>query len=184
MTYCDAIGESVEADFETAVSEIYPKLASASSREELWSHASKFGDALGIPGEFARYVSLNGSAAQHLLDLFSHNVQLLVEKTWVERNDEKRKEQLLDALILFTGQYERAEYLNALKTFNSLTSNLGYLLFGEQSQKDDFIDYSLRIDPKLALFWWLAREMKAERHDNPERVRALLLLAVYFLASF
>jgi hypothetical protein len=183
--------DSMTAEYDKATRDVYPKLVSASSPSRRAELAANFADALGNPGEFSSYFAKgkkteDAAGVEHILASFQHNTRLLVEKTWVEKSDQKRKERLLGSLDHFLEEFGAEEYLSAHRTFSSIANELAFLLFGEQSLKGDFIEYSFRIDPKLGLFWWFVDQLKKSPSHvvDPDLLRTELLIGIYFLASF
>lgn len=183
-----ATEDSIAAEYDRAAHHTYPKLSSAETPQKIIGYASDFGDVLGNQGEFRQYVEgVNGERAERvgrLFEIFHENVKLLVEKTWVEKSDEKRKEKLLRSLELFVAEFASAEYPKAQRTFVGITHDLAFLLFGDQCSKPDFVEYCFRIDPKLGLFFWYIDQVARDEPRKEELLRTELLLGVYFLSSF
>jgi hypothetical protein len=115
---------------------------------------------------------------------FQENFDLLVAKTWVEKDDEERKEQLQWKIPDFVKQIERGEYAEALVEFSVIIRELTYLLFGEQSKKDDFLDYTFRIDTAMGLFFWYGLHLDTFFTQKGESARDILLLGMCYLADF
>jgi hypothetical protein len=134
-------------------------------------------------GENAGSDAYGGGLAQFLAR-FQGNFDLMIAKTWVEKDDEDRKEQLLWKIPDFVKQIEAGEYRNALVEFSSVIRELAYLLFGEQSLKDDFLDYTFRIDLPMGLFFWYGLHLSAFFDQNTETARNILLLGMCYLTDF
>jgi hypothetical protein len=122
---------------------------------------------------------------------FQNNLDLLIQKTWVEKADETRKDKLLDRIPAFISDIERGEYQKALGDFGTILEELAYLFFGVQSHKDDFIEYVLRIDTQMGLFWWyggLIGSLQKIKSDSKlaENVcfKAVLLIGLCYLTNF
>ncbi len=147
----------------------------------------EFAQTLGVASE---YGSLHQGldvdhATRRMLGHFRNNVELLVQKTWVEKADEALKEKLLNRLPYFIEEMEAGQFDRALKTFILILQELAYLLFGAQSHKTDFIEYVLRIDPIIGLFWWYALNLSSLGGvEDFQLLRSAILLGVCFLASF
>ncbi|MDR2747531.1 MAG: hypothetical protein LBB77_08810, partial [Treponema sp.] len=62
--------------------------------------AEEFAEILGIGADYRYILSPDRSEKDicHLLGHFQNNLDLLIQKTWVEKADEQRKEKLLDRL--------------------------------------------------------------------------------------
>ncbi|MCL2139851.1 MAG: hypothetical protein FWH41_10035 [Treponema sp.] len=154
--------------------------------------ANAFADILGI-GEDYRLLWNNyksGQTAMDLLDHFQNNLDLLIQKTWVEKADEARKEKLLDQVLPFIAFIENGDYVKALEEFGTILEELAYLFFSTQSQKEDFAEYVLRIDTQMGLFWWYGGQINGAKGavwaGNIDRnvVYALLLLGICYLTNF
>ena len=80
-----------------------------------------------------------------LISSFHNNLNLLVQKTWVEKADEALKEQVLfrlDNLCNALKEKKEASY----EDFVVLLKDVVYLMFGSQAKTADFAEYALRID--------------------------------------
>jgi len=151
-----------------------------------------FAAILGIGDEYKR---LNDACKSNkdigdFLDRFQNNLDLLIQKTWVEKADEERKERLLYEVPPFITLIEKEEYSEALEEFGAILEELAYLFFGVQSQSDDFAEYALRIDPQIGLFWWYGGQInniqEASWVKSADRniLRALLFLGICYLTNF
>jgi len=148
-----------------------------------------FAKALGIGADYGRLLRAGRGADEmrKFLGHFQNNFDLLIQKTWVEKNDEERKENLLDKLSPFMALLERGDFPLALREFGSILDELAYLLFGAQSGREDFTEYAFRIDIEMGLFWWYAanlREMKTVGADAGDALWALLLIGLCYLTNF
>ena len=146
-----------------------------------------FAELLGIGDDYRRFHKSDQTEVE-LLNHFRNNLDLLIQKTWVEKADELRKEDLQDKIPPFITLIENGEYPNALKEFGFILEELAYLFFGAQSQKDDFAEYVTRIDPRLGLFWWYGGQINGERgwveNIDQSTLYALLLLGICYLTNF
>jgi hypothetical protein len=118
------------------------------------------------------------------LERFQENFDLMIAKTWVEKDDEERKDKLQWQIPGFTALIEKGDYTAALIEFSSLIHELAYLLFGEQSKKDDFLDYTFRIDPPMGLFFWYGLHLSVFFEQSGETARDILLLGMCYLTDF
>ena len=155
--------------------------------------ATDFAAALGIGMEYKRLLNLSGAAKNEMeefLGLFQNNLDLLIQKTWVEKADETRKEILLDAVPDFVDGIEHGNFQQALEEFGAILDELAYLFFGAQSTKEDFTEYTFRIDAQMGLFWWygsqlgcLIEAIKDYPTEN-ESLWAVLLIGICYLTNF
>ena len=154
--------------------------------------ATAFAESLGINEEFRkiRNAHESGQAVQEFLDHFQNNLDLLIQKTWVEKADEERKEKLLDEIPPLIAFIEKKDYSQALEAFGAILEELAYLFFGAQSQKDDFAEYVLRIDTQMGLFWWYGGQINGARgaawvkNADKSVLLNLLLLGISYLTNF
>jgi uncharacterized protein YPO0396 len=144
-----------------------------------------FADALGIGADYRRFLALTDAEEMHRrLAHFQSNLALLIQKTWVEKADENRKENLQDEVPDFITKIERGDYQNALKDFNNILDELSYLFFGAQSRRDDFTEYVFRIDAQMGLFWWYGNKLISFQKTDAEYLKSLLTLGVCYLTNF
>ena len=115
---------------------------------------------------------------------FQENVDLLAAKTWVEKDDEERKEHLKWRIPGFVEQVEKGDYAAALIDFADIIGELAHLLFGSQSQKSDFPEYTFRIEPQMGLFFWYGFHLSVFFEQKPEIARDALLLGMCYLTYF
>jgi len=152
--------------------------------------AKSFAHTLGIGNDFRLLwdVYKSDKSSGEFLDHFQNNLDLLIQKTWVEKAEEARKEDLLDKVPPFIAQIENGKYSEALEEFGAILEELAYLFFGAQSQKSDFAEYVLRIDPLFGLFWWYGGQINGDRswvkNVNQDVLFALLLLGICYLTDF
>jgi len=154
--------------------------------------AEDFADALGIGAEYKRILKEKKDAAQlrEFLGHFQNNLDLLIQKTWVEKADVARKNKLQDDLIPFTAMIEQKELLHAVEKFGSIIEELAYLFFGRQSCEEDFFEYTFRIDEQMGLFWWYGTQIgslkKTYKIDKPndEKLWKILLIGLCYLTNF
>jgi hypothetical protein len=182
------IDEVIPSEFRAVAEHLFPETDDHSDGAASELAAARFAATLGVGEEYERCVLAQDDrerADRRLLAHFRNNVELLVQKTWVEKADEAHKEKLLDRLPLFVADMEAGDYSRALKTFVHIADELAYLLFGSQSRKGDFIEYVSRIDSQMGLFWWYAGAVSSLLgEEDAKRLRAILLVGVCFLAGF
>ncbi|GHV02817.1 hypothetical protein FACS189485_04360 [Spirochaetia bacterium] len=152
--------------------------------------AAEFAKILGIGGDYQSLLAVNQSDWETLQFLahFQNNLDLLIQKTWVEKADEARKEQLEDQIPGFIAEIEKGDFQKALKDFSVILEELAWLFFGAQSAQDDFIEYALRIDIPMGLFWWygaqLSRLESAIPTADAESLWRVLLIGICYLTNF
>ena len=188
------MNKALPDEFRKIAEALFPSNSSADSSADgkgpSVEAACNFAGILGIDEDYRKLLGLckSGKAAEDFLELFQNNLDLLIQKTWVEKAEETRKEDLLDKVPPFIALIENKKYSEALEEFGAIMEELSHLFFGAQSQKEDFTEYALRIDPLLGLFWWYGRQL-GEKRDwlrtlNEELLCALLLLGICFLTDF
>ena len=154
--------------------------------------AAGFAEALGIGVEYQRLLRLttNNTEMRQFLGHFQNNLDLLIQKTWVEKADEERKERLQDDVPPLVSYIMQENFPQALEAFGAVLEELAYLFFGAQSTKDDFMDYTFRIDEQLGWFWWYGSQLgrlkkSSESLDpNDEFLWAVLLIGICYLTNF
>ncbi|MDR2073464.1 MAG: hypothetical protein LBP60_08550, partial [Spirochaetaceae bacterium] len=152
MLCCSScIEKSVPQEYREAAEALFPS-AGTGPRGPLKPAILAFAQALGVE---AAYLKLDASRElTTYLTSFQNNLDLLIQKTWVEKADEDRKERLLSRISGFVSLIEKAYYAEALGEFSSILDELAWLLFGSQSRREDFFEYAFRIDYQMGLFWW------------------------------
>ncbi|MCL2067588.1 MAG: hypothetical protein FWG99_09000 [Treponema sp.] len=155
--------------------------------------AADFAEALGISVDYHRLLVLekNNEGLKTYLDHFQNNLDLLIQKTWVEKADETRKEKLQDDIPPFITLIEHGNFQQAIEEFGAILVELAYLFFGTQSTKDDFTEYTFRIDAQMGLFWWYGGRITllkglSEKNEskNAQSLWAVLLLGLCYLTNF
>jgi hypothetical protein len=164
--------------------------------------AAAFAEILGIGADYRRLLGVNQTAREMnaFLCHFQNNLDLLIQKTWVEKADEIRKEKLQDRIPGFVEGINQGNFQQALEEFGAILEELAYLLFGAQSGKSDFSEYSFRIDTQMGLFWWYGGQLGslrrggAGKHRNPaadseqgadpQTLWAILLIGICYLTNF
>ena len=151
-----------------------------------------FSAILSIGEEYRRFCEndKSGAVVENFLNRFQNNLDLLIQKTWVEKADEKRKEELLAEIPPFIALIESRDFPKALEKFGAILEGLAYLFFGAQSQSEDFAEYALRIDPQMGLFWWYGGQINNiqgapwAKSIEPGVLRSLLFLGICYLTNF
>lgn len=160
----------------------------SSKIQDLEKSSKTIAQAFGSAKEFTTLVSQNDTekdeAEAKLLKSFHNNLQLLVQKTWVEKNDETVKDQLLDQLELICTDLANKNYTQTYSSMLSVLSDAVYLMFGSSVKKEDFAEYALRIDPDFGTFWWYLQSLPQEQDWNTNKIRMALLLGMCFIANY
>ncbi|MDR2943203.1 MAG: hypothetical protein LBV17_11490 [Treponema sp.] len=151
-----------------------------------------FAKSLGIDADYQRLLALDKKSAElrTFMEHFQNNLDLLIQKTWVEKSEEKRKDHLQDKIPVFVGLIEGEDYLNAIENFASILEEMAFLFFGIQSSKNDFTEYTFRIDAQMGLFWWysarlcMLKELSGKINHNDKILWAVLLLGLCYLTNF
>ena len=154
--------------------------------------AADFAGALGIGAEYRRLFGVERKAPQmtEFLGHFRNNLDLLIQKTWVEKADVSRKEKLQDEIPSFMSLIEQEDFVRAIEKFGSVLEELAYLFFGKQSTEEDFAEYTFRIDPQMGLFWWYCLQLGklkktgGEKETNGEILWAVLFVGICYLTNF
>ncbi|MDR0878040.1 MAG: hypothetical protein LBN21_08310 [Treponema sp.] len=184
-----SVSQSIPSEYRKIAEELFP---SGSGAEEVpnFNAVSGFAEVLGIGADYRRLLDLGRKDKEMHVFLchFQNNLDLLIQKTWVEKDDETRKEKLQDQIPGFVAGIEQGNFQQALVEFAAILEELAYLMFGAQSTKDDFTEYTFRIDSQMGLFWWyeghLAMNAGTSAPKDPQTLWAALLIGICFLTNF
>ena len=184
--------KALPREFRGVAEKLFPPKGFKEGKSPSVDAAGAFAGVLGIGEDYKRLWNDHKSnkAKGDFLENFQNNLDLLIQKTWVEKAEETRKENLLDKVPPFIALIENGNFKAALEEFGAILEELAYLFFGVQSKKDDFAEYALRIDPRIGLFWWYGGQINAAREaawikNTDENVLyALLLLGICYLTNF
>ena len=188
-----ALADGLLSDQERETFSLFDAFVEAEGKERE-ALVVRLADVLGNPGEFSIYLQGEEEDKQirsfHLLRVFRENVELLIQKTWVDKSEEKPKERLLEDLERFIAEYRENAVMSAFRRFVGIARSVPALLFGTIGRTPDFLEYAFRIDPKFGLFFWLVGELEEQTrapHDDKDRTelyRLETLLGAYILSSF
>ena len=89
-------------------------------------------------GEFSGHSDDPKECEQHLLQSFQKNTILLVQKTWVEKDDVSLKEQVLYKLDQFCTAMKDNQWTKLYPSFREIITDIVYLMFGSQAKSKDF----------------------------------------------
>ncbi|MDR0567805.1 MAG: hypothetical protein LBG87_01175 [Spirochaetaceae bacterium] len=198
MLICDpCIHKTVPEEYRTAAEALFPPAGFCRDKGPSVEAALGFAEILGIRADYTRLLANFGdqqkscAEIRHFLKHFQNNLDLLIQKTWVEKADETRKEQLQDRVPNLIAEIEQEHYPQALADFSLILDELAYLFFGAQSGREDFTEYTFRIDAQMGLFWWYGQQIgtlkncsQAELCDKACCLRAVLLLGICYLTNF
>jgi len=180
-------------EYRKAAERLFPKDGFSRGQKPDLKAAGEFAKALGIGVEYQRLFALdkNSGELRIFLERFQNNLDLLIKKTWVEESDEQRKGKLHDEVPSFMDTIEQEDYAKAIECFGDILDELAYLFFGAQSEKEDFAEYTFRIDVQMGLFWLyggkllLLRELNDKKVDKADKTLwAVLLLGLCYLTNF
>jgi hypothetical protein len=193
MLTCPACAiSSIPKEYQAASEKLFPHGGYSPENGPSIEAARAFAEILGIRADYDRFMdgSAGNGAAGELLGSFQNNLDLLIQKTWVEKADEIRKENLQDRVPIFIGKIEQENYRQALEDFGGILEELAYLFFGAQSGKDDFTEYTFRIDAQIGLFWWYGSQLCGApvrewiKSADKEILKAVLWLGICYLTGF
>lgn len=182
----------ITTEAERQAFELFPALV-ASTGADREALAVRLADLMGNPGEFQTCIEGSAESRERsearLLRMFKENVELLVHKTWVEKNEEKPKERLLVDLDEFIGNVRSGQMHVATLHFIAIARSIATLLFGAAGRAPDFIVYAFRIDPKLGLFFWYVGELEnmtrlPHSGDTGDLLKLQILIGIFTLSCF
>jgi hypothetical protein len=185
------VNQSIPEEYRKSAEDLFPPGGFSAGKGPQGTAAAAFAEILGIGVDFQRLRGVNKPSGEMgcFLEHFQNNLELLIQKTWVEKADEARKEQLEDQIPGFIAEIERGDFQKALKDFGLILEELAYLFFGVQSAQEDFIEYALRVDIQMGLFWWYGGQIgRLQPNDNGgvsgESLWAVLLIGICYLTNF
>ncbi|MDR0487095.1 MAG: hypothetical protein LBG91_02490 [Treponema sp.] len=194
MYKCHSVTYSaIPHEYRKTAESLFPRNGVSIGQEPNLKTAVVFAKALGIGAEYQRLLALdkNSGDLRVFLDHFQNNLDLLIQKTWVEKAEESRKEKLQDKIPPFMDTIEQGDFFKAIEQFGTILEELAYLFFGIQSDKDDFTEYTFRIDVQMGLFWWYGGRLTplkelCEKNNvrNAGVLWAILLLGLCYLTNF
>ena len=137
--------------------------------------ASQFGAGFDISSE---------ESVKKLINSFRKNLTLLIQKTWVDSADISLKEEILVKLEKYCISIEEDKWAEVFGSFIKILDSVIYLMFGSTSKTADFTEYALRIDPEFGIFWWYVKSLPATNDWTNEKNKAVMLIAMFFLANY
>jgi len=175
-----------------AVVEYLPAFLAAEDAETLALQALLIARAFHAGGSFEQVFTGTEPITRHyqinLIRSFEKNVQLLVDKMWVEKTDEYVKGDVLYRLRCFCESMQQTEdpvdYAGLLPECLGVLHDIVLLLFGRQIDSVGFLEYAMRIDPDFGLFWYYLECLTEQPTLSAEKARLAIFLGIYFLANF
>jgi hypothetical protein len=188
------VNDYIPAEYRKTAEKLFPPGGFPGGGEPDRAAAGAFAKILGIESDYERLLPVNKSGAEmnRFLAHFQNNLNLLIQKTWVEKADEDRKAKLETRVPPFVREIEQGDFQRALHDFGAILKELAYLFFGAQSTREDFIEYALRIDIQMGLFWWYGVQLNGlaspaglnGKTADPESLWAVLLIGICYLTNF
>jgi hypothetical protein len=180
------VNNVIPKEYRKIAEKLFPPEGYAAGKGPAVDAAIAFSEILGIGNDYKKLLAIpkSGKELHSFLGHFQNNLDLLIQKTWVEKADEARKEKLQDRVPGFIADIEREDYQKALGEFGGILEELAYLFFGAQSHKDDFTEYTLRIDTQMGLFWWYGGQIGKLQSSDNSSLRAVLFLGICYLTDF
>jgi hypothetical protein len=197
--------EAIPREYRKIAEDLFPLVPEPAAEGPTVKAAEDFAEVLGIGADYRRLLDTSrpGKDLEQFLGHFQNNLDLLIQKTWVDKTDEDRKEKLQDRIPGFIAEIEQEDYRRALKEFSAILGELLNLFFGPQSNMDDFGEYAFRIDVQVGLLWWYGRQIgrfkplsngsngsqgngaaRATNDPCKEGLWAVLLLGICYLTNF
>ncbi|MDR3249436.1 MAG: hypothetical protein LBT39_11695 [Treponema sp.] len=191
------VNKSLPGDCRKIAEKLFPPKGFSTGKGPNKAAAKAFAGTLGIEADYKRLLPVNKTSEElhRFLDHFQNNLDLLIQKTWVEKADEDRKAKLEARVPPFIREIEQGDLQRALHNFGIILEELAYLFFGSQSTREDFIEYALRIDIQMGLFWWYGGQLgrlelpgqaraQDRRASEDESLWAVLLIGICYLTNF
>lgn len=174
-------GDLINAFVDTSVVNAMDTLLSSNDESQLAQSAKLVTSAfLGGDSDFDD----SEESRKHLLNSFKKNTELLIQKTWVEKDDVALKEQVLYKLNQMYALMDSGTWHTLYPTFREIIIDIVYLMFGAQSKSKDFDEYALRIDPEFGIFWWYFTSLPENVDWDDKKCYFVLLIGVQFLANY
>lgn len=171
----DLIKDFIEKD---AIDSLKILLSSSDNDEIIRSAsvvASQFGSGFNITTD---------ESVKKLITSFKKNLTLLIQKTWVDHTDISLKEEILVKLEKYIASVEQNKWTEVTVSFTKIIDDVVYLMFGSMAKTADFEEYAFRIDPEFGIFWWYIKSLPAKNEWSNEKNKAVMLIAMFFLANY
>ena len=192
MDRSSSAANAIPGEYRKTAERLFPRDGFSQGQKPELKAASEFAKALGIGAEYQRLLALdkNSDDMRTFLEHFQNNLDLLIQKTWVEKFDEDRKGTLQDKVPVFMASISQENFHKAIEEFGAILDELAYLFFGAQSAQEDFTEYTFRIDAQMGLFWWyggklvLLKELSEKNGGLDKTLWAVLLIGLCYLTNF
>jgi len=174
-------------EFKKAAERLFSKDGFLKNQKPDIKAAGEFAKVLGIGVEYQRVLSLEKNSVElnKFINHFRNNLDLLIKKTWVDKSDEMRKDTLQDEVPVLMSAMESGDFARSIEEFSRILDELAYLLFGAQSEKEDFSEYTFRIDAQMGLFWLYGSRLSFFLDIKDDKILwAVLLLGLCYLTNF
>jgi len=182
---------AIPAEYRPVTEGLFPSSGYPPGKGPTKQAAEAFAGILGIGADYRKVLSAPASGdIERLLLSFQNNLDLLIQKTWVGKADRCRKEKLQGQVPGLIGDIKSGNLVKAVVDFGVVLDELAYLFFGPQSRKDDFTEYTLRIDTQMGLFWWYCGQIGSAggsawiKSADKDCLKAILLLGICYLTNF
>jgi hypothetical protein len=185
-------GFVLPGEYRKPAERLFPENGYSKGQKPELKSAAIFAKSLGIDVDYQRLLALDKNSVElrTFLEHFQNNLDLLIQKTWVEKAEERRKEHLQDKIPVFMGFIVNGDYPKAIEEFALILEEMAFLFFGIQSSKNDFTEYTFRIDAQMGLFWWYGARLStlkdiSETINRDDKILwAILLLGLCYLTNF
>jgi hypothetical protein len=187
MIICSpSVNNAIPKECRKTAEKLFPPEGYGPGKGPVINAVTAFAEILGIGNEYKKIFEAQKSQSDlsSFLGHFQNNLDLLIQKTWVEKADETRKEKLQDRVPGFIADIERGDYQKALGEFSGILDELAYLFFGAQSHKEDFTEYTMRIDTQMGLFWWYGGQIGRLKSQDNATLKSVLLIGICYLTNF
>ncbi len=192
MSRGHASGFVLPGEYRKPAERLFPEKGYVKGQKPELKSVAAFAKSLGIDVDYQRLLALdkNSGELRTFIEHFQNNLDLLIQKTWVEKAEERRKDHLQDKIPVFMGFIEKGDYPKAIEHFALILEELAFLFFGLQSSKNDFTEYTFRIDAQMGLFWWysarlpMLKDIGETINTDDKTLWAVLLLGLCYLTNF
>ncbi len=176
------IAEFVEQNIQDAMDVLFSESDIGAQKKAAAEIAQFFGASANIKNALEE--SDTTEQEQKLISSFHNNLNLLVQKTWVEKDDITLKEQITYRLDTLCKNLTPESYNTSYAEIVPMLKDAVYLMFGAQAQKEDFTEYAFRIDPGFGVFWWYITCLPEEAPATSMEAKIKLLPGFVFMSNF
>jgi MFS family permease len=170
-----------------AARDIFPRLLSGRSLSIRRQYAIAFGNLLGRPGEFYRYVSGSEAGMADRVGKVFKRLEAKARRI-KDRAPKDRIKQNLALVLSARENFESGREIQALEDLVRYADSSLLAIFGEQKE-EELQNLAFRASPHLGAFVWLLQQTKAYlatargTSGHPDVYRLLTLLILYFLGA-